>query len=217
MVLDEIGDVPISLQKALLRVIEEKEFERVGDSRPIKVDVRVISTTNRNLQEELTKRNFREDLYYGLSIVPITIPPLRERPSDIPLFVNHFIKKFHKGKVPIRIEPEVIEQLKTFTWSGNVRELVNVVQQMILFCKRNTIRIDDLPPSLLFKEGRVREKRGEKIHLLKMVSDLEKKWILDKLKEKDWNQEKTANLLGITRKMLSNRMNKYHIPKIIRK
>lgn len=217
LVLDEIGDVPISLQKALLRVIEEKEFERVGDSRPIKVDVRVISTTNRNLREEVTKRNFREDLYYRLSIVPITIPPLRERPSDIPLFVNHFIKKFHKGKVPIRIEPEVIEQLKTFTWSGNVRELVNVVQQMILFCKRNTIRIDDLPPSLLFIEGRVREKRGEKIHLLKMVSDLEKKWILDKLKEKDWNQEKTANLLGITRKMLSNRMNKYHIPKIIRK
>jgi len=211
LVLDEIGEVPINLQKTLLRVIEEKEFERVGDSQSTKVDVRIISTTNRNLQEEVAKGNFREDLYYRLSIVPITIPPLRERASDIPLLVNHFLKKLQGGKVPLRIEPEVVEQLKTFSWSGNVRELANIIQQMVVFCRKNTITIDDLPPHLFIKEGNIQRKEVGKVQLVKMVSDLEKKWIVSKLKETDWNQEKTAKLLGITRKMLVNRINKYHI------
>jgi two-component system NtrC family response regulator len=211
VVLDEIGEVPINLQKTLLRVIEEKEFERVGDSQPTKVDIRIISTTNRNLQEEVAKGNFREDLYYRLSIVPMTLPPLRERTSDIPLLVNYFIKKLEKGRAPVRVETEAIEQLKTFSWSGNVRELANVIQQMVVFCRKNTITIEDLPPHLFVKEGSVQKKEGEKLQLIKMVSDLEKKWIVSKLKETDWNQEKTAKLLGITRKMLTNRLNKYHI------
>jgi two-component system NtrC family response regulator len=211
VVLDEIGEIPINLQKTLLRVIEEKEFERVGDSQPTKVDVRIISTTNRNLQEEVGKGNFRDDLFYRLSIVPITIPPLRERISDIPLLVNYFLKKFQKGKVPVRIEPGVMEQLKTFSWSGNVRELANIIQQMIMFCRRNTIIIDDLPPHLFLKEEMGQRKEGGKVQLMKIVSDLEKKWIVSKLKETDWNQEKAAKLLGITRKMLTNRINKYNV------
>jgi len=211
VVLDEIGEIPINLQKTLLRVIEEKEFERVGDSQPTKVDVRIISTTNRNLQEEVGKGNFRDDLFYRLSIVPITIPPLRERISDIPLLVNYFLKKFQKGKVPVRIEPGVMEQLKTFSWSGNVRELANIIQQMIMFCRRNTIIIDDLPPRLFLKEEMGQRKEGGKVQLMKIVSDLEKKWIVSKLKETDWNQEKAAKLLGITRKMLTNRINKYNV------
>jgi len=211
VVLDEIGEIPINLQKTLLRVIEEKEFERVGDSQPTKVDVRIISTTNRNLQEEVGKGNFRDDLFYRLSIVPITIPPLRERISDIPLLVNYFLKKFQKGKVPVRMEPGVMEQLKTFSWSGNVRELANIIQQMIMFCRRNTIIIDDLPPHLFLKEEMGQRKEGGKVQLMKIVSDLEKKWIVSKLKETDWNQEKAAKLLGITRKMLTNRINKYNV------
>ena len=211
VVLDEIGEIPINLQKTLLRVIEEKEFERVGDSQPTKVDIRIISTTNRNLHEEVAKGNFREDLYYRLSIVPITLPPLRERASDIPLLVNYFLRKFQKGKTPIWIEPEVMEQLKTFSWSGNVRELANIIQQMVVFCRRNTISIYDLPPHLFLKEGKERREEGGKIQLMRMVSDLEKKWIVTKLKETDWNQEKAAKLLGITRKMLGNRINKYNI------
>jgi len=211
LVLDEIGEVPINLQKTLLRVIEEKEFERVGDSQSTKVDVRIISITNRNLQEEVAKGNFREDLYYRLSIVPITIPPLRERASDIPLLVNHFLKKLQRGKFSLKIEPEVVEQLETFSWSGNVRELANIIQQMVVFCRKNTIAIDDLPPHLFIKEGNIQRKEGGKVQLGKMVSDLEKKWIVSKLKETDWNQEKAAKLLGITRKMLVNRINKYHI------
>jgi two-component system NtrC family response regulator len=211
LVLDEIGEIPINLQKTLLRVIEEKEFEKVGDSQSTKVDIRIISITNRNLQEEVAKGNFREDLFYRLSIVPITIPPLRERGSDIPLLVNYFLKKLQKGKVPIRIEPEVMEQLKTFSWTGNVRELTNIIQQMVVFCRRNTLTIDDLPPHLLIKEGMEQKKVRGKVQLVKMVSDLERKWIISKLKETDWNQEKAAKLLGITRKMLTNRINKYHI------
>ncbi len=211
LVLDEIGEIPVTLQKTLLRVIEEKEFEKVGDSRSTKVDIRIISTTNRNLQEEVGKGNFREDLYYRLSIVPITIPPLRERATDIPLLVNHFLKKYQKGKVSVRVEPEVLEQLKTFSWSGNVRELANIIQQMTVFCRRNMITTDDLPPHLFLKKETGPWKERGKVQMMKMVSDLEKKLIVTKLKETDWNQEKTAGLLGITRKMLSNRMNKYHI------
>jgi two-component system NtrC family response regulator len=211
LVLDEISEIPINLQKNLLRVIEEKEFERVGESKPTKVDVRIISTTNRTLQQEVTRGNFREDLYHRLSIVPITIPPLRERASDIPLLINHFLKKFDKGKVSIKIEPQVLEALKTFPWSGNVRELANVIQQMMVFCRRNTITVNDLPPHLFLKRGEARSVAGGKIQLMGLVSDLEKKWIISKLRETDWNQEKTAKLLGITRKMLINRINKYKI------
>jgi two-component system NtrC family response regulator len=211
VVLDEIGEIPINLQKTLLRVIEEKEFERVGDSQPTKVDIRIIATTNRKLQEEVTNGNFREDLFYRLSIVPITIPPLRERNSDIPLLANYFLKKFQKGKVPIRIEPAVTEQLKTFSWSGNIRELANIIQQMVVFCRRNTIALDDLPPHLFLKEGIEQRKEVGKVQLVKMVANLERKWIVSKLKESDWNQEKAAKLLGITRKMLTNRIGKYHI------
>jgi DNA-binding NtrC family response regulator len=211
LVLDEIGEIPMNFQKTLLRVIEEKEFERVGDSQPTKVDVRIISTTNRNLQEEVEKGNFREDLYYRLSIVPVTIPPLRERTSDIPLLTNYFLKKFQKGKAAVRIEPEVMEQLKGFSWSGNVRELANVIQQMIVFGGGNVLTLDDLPPHLFLKEGMAQRKGAGKVQLAKMVSELEKKWIVNKLMETDWNQEKAARLLGITRKMLTNRIMKYDI------
>ncbi|NWG02977.1 MAG: sigma-54-dependent Fis family transcriptional regulator [Syntrophaceae bacterium] len=211
LVLDEIGEIPMNFQKTLLRVIEEKEFERVGESQPTKVDIRIISTTNRNLQEEVAKGNFREDLFYRLSIVPMTIPPLRERISDIPLLVDYYLKKFQRGKTLIRIEPDVIEQLKTFSWSGNVRELANIIQQMTVFCGGNTITMDDLPSSLFIKNGMEVKKETGKLHLIRMVSELEKKWIVTKLRETNWNQERAAKLLGITRKMLTNRINKYHI------
>ncbi len=216
LVLDEIGEIPVHLQKTLLRVIEEKEFERLGDSESTKVDVRIISITNRILQEEVKRNNFREDLYYRLSIVPITLPSLRERVSDIPILVKYFLGKLQKGKTSIRIEPDVLEYLKTYTWPGNVRELANIIQQMMLFCKGHTITINDLPRHLFIKEEGVHEKKEGKIQLMKMVSDLEKKWILSKLEETDWNQEKTAKLLGVTRKILTNRINKYNI-KILKK
>ena len=131
--------------------------------------------------------------------------------ADIPLLVDHFLKKFQKGKMPIRVEPEVMEQLKTFSWPGNVRELANIIQQMMVFCRKNTITVHDVPPHLFLKEGKEQGKEGGRIQLMKMVSDLERKWIVSKLMEADWNQEKAATFLGITRKMLANRINKYHL------
>ena len=213
LILEEIGEVPIHLQKTLLRVIEEKEFERVGESKSIKIDARILSTTNRNLEEEVKKGNFREDLYYRLSIVPVTIPPLRERPSDIPLLVNHFLKKYQEGKDAVRIEPKALEQMTTFPWNGNVRELANVVQQMMIFCTGNLITTHDLPPRLFLNEGNDPETEEGEVQLMNRVSELERKWIFKKLMEVDWNQEKAAKLLGITRKMLTNRIKKYHLEK----
>lgn len=217
IILDEIGEVPLHLQKTLLRVIEEKEFERVGESRSIKVDVRIMCTTNRNLQEEVRKGNFREDLYYRVSIVPITIPPLRERASDIPLLIHYFLKKYQEGDEPVRIEPEVIEQLKSYPWHGNVRELANVVQQMMIFCTNRVITLKDLPPRfLMIKEKEKEDEQGE-INLPAKVSEIEKKWIIKKLMEAEWNQEKAARLLGITRKMLINRIKKYQLDELWKK
>jgi len=211
LVLDEIGEVPLHLQKTLLRVIEEKEFERVGDNRPIQVDVRILSTTNRNLDEEVKRGNFRKDLYYRLSIVPIMIPPLRERLSDISFLVQHFLKKFQDGETVTRIEPAALEQMKSYSWPGNVRELANVVQMMMVFCRGNRITFDDLPPHIGAQSGNMEEPPRGEIELMKMVEELEKKWISAKLKECDWNQEKTAKLLGITRKMLISRIKKYRL------
>ncbi|MDI6753890.1 MAG: sigma-54 dependent transcriptional regulator [Thermodesulfobacteriota bacterium] len=214
LVLDEIGEVPLHLQKTLLRVIEEKEFERVGESKPTKVDVRILCTTNRNLEEEVKKGNFREDLYYRLSILPITVPPLRERASDIPLLVKRFLKKYQEKQDPIRIEPKALEQLKIYPWYGNVRELANIVQQMIIFCTANVITLNDLPPRLFLSEGDGSEAEKGEVRLMNKVSELERKWIFKKLVEVDWNQEKAAKLLGITRKMLTNRIKKYKLEKI---
>ncbi len=210
VILDEISEIPLHLQKTLLRVIEEKEFERVGDSRPIQVDVRIISTTNRDLAGEVERGNFRKDLYYRLSVVPIKIPPLRERVSDIPLLVNHFIKKYSKGKPSIKISPEVMDRLMKFSWPGNVRELANVIQQMIVLSRDTTITLNDLPPQFFMEDETPPSMEG-KVDLPQIVSEIERKWILTKLEEAEWNQEKAAKLLGMTRKMLVNRMNKYHI------
>lgn len=216
LILEEISEIPFHLQKTFLRVLEEKEFERVGSSHSIKVDIQIISTTNRDLREEVAKGNFREDLYYRLSIVPIIIPPLRERISDISLLVDHFLKKFQEGEVPIKIEPEALEYLINYPWPGNVRELANIIQQMMIFCKENKITINDLPLPLFLKEESLQKGKKGTVRLIKMVSDIENKWIVNKLKEGNWNKEKAAKLLGITRKMLDNRIKKYNIkpPKI---
>jgi len=214
VILEEIGEIPFHLQKMFLRVLEEREFEQVGSSQPIKVDIRILATTNRNLREEVDKGNFREDLYYRLSVVPLTIPSLRERTSDIPLLVRHFLEIFQGKKILIEIEPEVLQHLKAYHWPGNIRELANIIQQMIIFCKGGKITINDLPPHLFLKNENAMEKKEGKVPLMKMVQALEKKWILSKLEETGFNQEKAAKLLGITRKMLLNRIVKYNIKKI---
>jgi two-component system NtrC family response regulator len=212
LILEEIGEISIHLQKSLLRVLEEKEFEKVGSNRPIKMEARIVSTTNRRLREEVAKGHFREDLFYRVSVVPLTIPPLRERASDIPLLVQHFLKKFQEGEKPYRIDPETLKKLQEYPWPGNVRELANVVQHMMVFCQDNRITTQELPAHLSDQSQKGEDRPvGGKVPLIKMVSELERKWILLKLKETGWNKEQTAKLLGLTRKMLLNRLEKYKV------
>lgn len=211
LILEEVGEISIHLQKSLLRVLEEKEFEKVGSNRPIKMEARIISTTNRRLREAVAQGSFREDLFYRVSVVPLTIPPLRERVSDIPLLIKHFLEKFQEGERPYRLEPEALKKLQEYAWPGNVRELANVVQHMMVFCQDNRITTQELPAHLSEKGQKGDQPVAGKVPLIKMVSELERKWILLKLKETGWNKEQTAKLLGLTRKMLLNRLEKYKI------
>jgi two-component system response regulator AtoC len=145
--LDEIGEIPVEMQVKLLRVLQESEFERVGGIKTIKVDVRLVTATNRDLAAELAAGGFREDLYYRLNVVPIHLPPLRERQLDIPLLTSHFITKFNDRlrKEITHIEPEAVEQLVSYNWPGNIRELENVIERTMLFCEGSVIRVANLP------------------------------------------------------------------------
>ena len=144
--LDEIGEMDMSLQSKLLRTLQEGEIERVGGAKPIKVDVRIIAATNKNLEAEAANRSFREDLYYRLSVFPITIPPLKERKEDIPSLVEHFVSKYSaEMKIPQKnITPDAMEILKNYTWKGNVRELENVIERALILCERDTITQEHL-------------------------------------------------------------------------
>jgi DNA-binding NtrC family response regulator len=148
--LDEIGDIPVEMQLKLLRVLQESEFERVGGIKTIKVDVRLVAATNRDLAREVQAASFREDLFYRLNVVPIHLPPLRERTGDIPLLAEHFIARFNERlkKQVTGIEPEALERLVAHPWPGNIRELENVLERTILFSEGSTIRASDLPPEL---------------------------------------------------------------------
>ena len=149
--LDEIGEIPVEMQVKLLRVLQEQEFERVGGIKTIKVDVRLVAATNRDLLAEVAAGSFREDLFYRLNVVPIHIPPLRERREDIPLLADHFIAKFNDRlkKQITAIAPEAIERLVAYNWPGNIRELENLMERTMLFCEGSEIRVSDLPPEVV--------------------------------------------------------------------
>jgi two-component system, NtrC family, response regulator AtoC len=148
--LDEIGEIPVEMQVKLLRAIQESEFERVGGIKTLKVDVRLITATNRDLEKEIVAGNFREDLFYRLNVVPLGIPPLRERSSDIPLLVQHIIGKFNERlKKSVRgLSDDALRLLASHSWPGNIRELENVLERTILFCQHETIEVSDLPAEL---------------------------------------------------------------------
>ncbi len=209
--LDEIGETSPLLQKTLLRVLQEKEFERVGSGKTIRVDVRIICSTNRDLKKEVDAGSFRADLFYRLNVVPITLPPLRERKTDIPLLIEHTLKKYEEKDKPVVILPEVVEHLTDYSWPGNVRELENIVQQMMVFCKDRTITIADVPPHILLMEGRMSEIAKDDLSLPKVIEEIEKEYIIEALKKARWHRENAAKLLGITRKMLGDRITKYNL------
>jgi two-component system response regulator HydG len=212
--LDEIGDVSAALQLKLLRVLQEKEFERVGGEATIHVDVRVISATNKDLQQEVSEGRFREDLYYRLHIVPIKIPPLRDRREDIPALVSHFIAKLAPRTNPrvTSINDDALGRLMSYGWPGNVRELENAVEQALVFTDGEAITVGALPEFLRGEEGgeQLALPKGE-MSLPEILEDLERQLILKAFRKANGVKTETARLLGIKTSALYYKLEKYAI------
>jgi len=208
--LDEIGEISQNIQIKLLRIIQEKEFERVGGEETISVDLRIISATNLDLKKEVEKGNFREDLYYRFNVIPINVPPLRERREDIPLFISNFISEFSKenNKLISEVSTKAKNALINYDWPGNVRELRNVLESAVVLTSNNIIDLDDLPSYIA---NNTDTKNLLKINLPMNLSNIEKKSIISTLKLTNGNKSKASELLGITRKTLQNKINEYKI------
>ena len=215
--LDEIGEMSPALQVKLLRVLQEQQFERVGGTQTINVDVRIIAATNRNLMTAINKGKFREDLFYRLNVVPIKVPPLKQRTSDIPLLIDHFLKKFQKGnKGSIRgFSQAAMETLLQYGWPGNVRELENVVKRLTILCDHEVIGFEDLPDYIQQSSRSIPslEEISLNTHrnLDEAVNDYEKRLILEALEKSDWVKSKAAKLLHIKRTTLVEKIKKKNL------
>ena len=214
--LDEIGELSPSTQAKILRFLEEKEFNRVGGSKTIKVDVRLITATNRDLNQLLKRGEFREDLYYRINVVPIVIPPLRERKEDIPLLLDHFIKKFNveNNKKVKAVTKEALELMMNYDWPGNVRELENLIERVVALTSNEYIQANELPFSLtnIPKMNGLKESVLDgKVSFLKAEEEFERDIILDALKRANYVQSQAADMLGISRRILKYKMDKLGI------
>jgi len=202
--LDEVGTMSVALQMKLLRAVQEREFEKVGDSRPTKVDVRVIAATNSDLAQMVRDGRFREDLYYRLNVIPMALPPLRDRREDIPLLAEHFLGRFkaQMGKPVGGISGEALRYLQCYAWPGNIRELQNVIQRYLTVDRLDFMIVDEL--------GHPAEKRPpEGKRLQETVQEFEKGAISRALEQTRWNKSKAASLLGVSRRSLFRRMQKF--------
>jgi Nif-specific regulatory protein len=215
--LDEIGDLSPNLQVKLLRVLQEKEFQRLGGSETIRADVRIIAATNRNLEEMILNNNFREDLYYRLNVFPLIVPPLRERRGDIPLLVNHFIEKYNKihGLEIKRISSTAIDLLMTYHWPGNIRELENCIERAAILSTDKVIRSHNLPPTLQSAASTRSRVEGS---LGAILENVEKQMLIDALNMSKGNLTKAAEQLKLTERIMGLRIKKYKIdPGIFKK
>ncbi len=205
--LDEIGDLPLHLQVKLLRVLQEREFERVGSSRPVAVDVRLLAATHQNLEILVRAGRFRDDLYYRINVVTIALPPLRERREDIPLLLDHFVEKFSRrnGKRIGGLTREAREALLRYDYPGNVRELENLVERAVILTRDEVIGLEDLPLGVKEREG---ETSGE-TSLTVRVEGLERRMIREALDRADGVQTRAAEILGISERVLRYKLKKY--------
>jgi DNA-binding NtrC family response regulator len=213
--LDEVGDMSHQAQAKVLRAIEDGRIERVGGGKKIDVDVRIIAATNKNLKEEIEKENFREDLYHRLNVIPLNIPPLRERLEDIPVLIENFandITKKHK-KGTVKFNPDAIQFLKSLNWSGNVRELRNIVERIIIIVDKREIERKDI--EFLFAPGQASmdDIIDGSNSFQEFKEKAERAFILKQLNINNWNISKTAEMLEIQRSHLYNKMKKYEIDK----
>jgi DNA-binding NtrC family response regulator len=212
--LDEIGDLYPSLQMKLLRILQEKEFERLGSNRTIQSDVRVIAATNRNLEEAIKKGAFREDLYYRLNVVTISLPPLRERKEDIPLLVDHFMKKYNQEnkKNVTALSKEAKDLLMRHDYPGNVRELENLIERAVVLCRGDTLTTQELPLNLKNSKAEAALERAvERQSLPGRLEEIERQLILQALEKSGGVQTKAAGELGISERVLRYKMKKYKV------
>jgi Nif-specific regulatory protein len=209
--LDEIGEMSPGAQSRLLRAIQEKEFQRVGGNDSIKVNVRLICATNRNLETDVAEGRFREDLYYRINVFTIILPPLRERGADVLLLADYFVKKYSRlhFKNVERISTPAIDMLSAYHWPGNVRELENVIERATLVATGNVLEGHDLPPTIRIKEPLLQGRRSDSFE--NMVAAYEKELIVDALKDADGNQSEAARLLGTTKRIIQYKIDKLGI------
>ncbi|HSQ83590.1 MAG TPA: sigma-54 dependent transcriptional regulator [Desulfobacterales bacterium] len=216
--LDEIGEMSPALQIKLLRVLQEQQFERVGATKTIHVDLRFIAATNKNLTTAINMEKFREDLYYRLNVIPIKVPSLKQRKSDIPLLIDFFTKKFQKGKKPDQItgfSQTAMDAILAYEWPGNVRELENVVKRLTILSEGPIVSFDDLPENIQNVSGSLHPEKevitNNELNLNEAVQDYEKRIILEALEKANWVKSKAAKLLNINRTTLVAKIKKQNI------
>lgn len=212
--LDEIGDLSLATQAKILRVLQEKEFLRVGGTKTIKVDVRLITATNKDLEKATREGKFREDLFYRINVIPIYLPPLRERKDDIPLLIEHFINKKSTDDRKRKFSQEAMDIMLNYHWPGNIRELENVIERVITLTTDNIIKIDDLPQNITneTKAGLMKDDiLSGRLSLEEAISSFEKEIILTALEKTNYVQTQAANLLGISRRILKYKMDSLNI------
>ncbi|MGO1368992.1 sigma-54-dependent transcriptional regulator [Senegalia sp. (in: firmicutes)] len=209
--LDEIGEINLNVQVKLLRILQEREMERVGGVETIKVDVRIIAATNKDLMKMVEEGKFREDLYYRLNVIPIEIPPLRERKDDIKLLTYYFLNKYSKelGRKEFKLTDEALDTLKNYEWRGNIRELENVIERLVILSEDNVITKEKLPKEMLYIKGQIDNFKLPSSGI--NLEEVERNLITQALEATSFNQTKSAKLLGITRHALIYRIEKYNI------
>ncbi len=216
--LDEIGDMSADLQVKVLRVLEEGEFERVGGNETIKTDARIIAATHRDLEEEVQKGNFREDLFYRLYVIPVMLPTLKERKADIPYLVAHFIEQFavKKESSPAKFSDEAMKILVNYSWPGNVRELKNLIERLVVLHEGEHILPEDLPEKIRIVSSRAARRKeisSEGISFSTAVSEFEKALIISALDQSNWVKNRAAQLLKIKRTTLVEKIKRYNLGK----
>jgi two-component system nitrogen regulation response regulator NtrX len=213
--LDEIGDMSLKTQAKILRIMEEQKFERVGGSKTIEVDVRIIAATNKDLRDEIVKGLFREDLYFRINVIPLTVPPLRERKEDIPILTTAFLKRYTKelNIEEKEIASETMEILIDYKWPGNVREIKNIIERLVIMTKGKIIRPEDVPPSIKNQAAHNDSPDPFTINSLKDAkTEFERQYIAHKVSEFGNNISKTAEAIGIERSHLHRKIKSLNIP-----
>jgi two-component system nitrogen regulation response regulator NtrX len=210
--LDEVADMSLKAQAKILRILQEKKFERVGGTKIIETDVRVLAASNKDLEREMEEGRFRQDLYYRLNVIPLYVPPLRERKEDIPILMNRFLKEFSikEGVPEKKITDDVIDILMSHEWPGNVRELKNIAERLCIMVESDTITEDDMPPLIMETPESERMNLSEDIDSFRRAkNEFEKYYITKKLAENNWNISKTAESIGIERSNLHKKIKNY--------